>query len=87
MNHLTMGATMTQEIDQVRSLVSFGKLGVGLAGARILSILSLLGVYGVGAAVVFYPTWHAVCVCAILAVVAISAHRGESRFNASESPQ
>lgn len=78
---------MTTEIDQVKALTAFGKVGVQMLSARILSMLSLLGLLGVGAGTLFYPTWHAVCVCAILAVVAISAHRGESRFNASESPQ
>lgn len=76
--------TTETQIDQVKTLVSFGKVGVQMLSARILSILSLAGLLGVGAAVVFYPTWHGVCVCAILAVVAVSAHRGESRFNASE---
>lgn len=76
--------TEPTEIDRVKALTAFGMMGVQMLSARILSILSLAGLLGVGTAVVFYPTWHAVCVCAILAVVAISAHRGESRFNASE---
>lgn len=75
---------MSNEIDQLKILTQFGKVGVQMLSARILSMLSLAGLLGAGGATIFFPSWHAVCVCVILAVVAISAHRGESRFNATE---
>ena len=75
------------KVPDMAAFVAFGKLGVQMVGARILSILSLVGMLGAGGAVIFYPTWHGVVVCAILALVAISAQRGEGRLYPPKEPQ
>ena len=68
------------EMDSIRALTAFGKVGVEMLQARILSILALTGYLGLAGFVSYAPSWHGVALCGILALVAISAFRGENRF-------
>lgn len=74
------------EVDQIKSLVAFGKVGMQMLGARILSIIGLLGFLGLAGYVAYNPTWHGVSLCAILAMVVICAFRGEARFRPPKEP-
>ena len=81
--------TERTDVDTVKALVAFGRVGLQMMGARILSIVALLGYLGLAGYVAYNATWHGVTVCAILALVAISAFRAENRYRdqAKESQQ
>lgn len=53
---------MTMETVDIKSLVAFGKLGMDLAGSRILSLCALAGVVAISAYSVYDASWQgAVC--------------------------
>ena len=68
------------DIDTVRALVRFGRLGLEMLAVRILSVLALAGYLGLAGYVAYNPSWQGVSVCGILAIVAISAFRAENRY-------
>lgn len=79
---------MSNEIDQLRVLTSYARVGIGMLQARILSILALLALAGLCGYVAYSATWHGVVLCGILALVTLGAFRAESRNReAAKEPQ
>lgn len=73
------GAKMSNEIDQLRVLTSYARVGIGMLQARILSVLSVLALSGLSGFVAYSNSWHGVILCGILALVTLGAFRAESR--------
>lgn len=79
---------MTTEIDQLKALTAYANVGVKMLQARILSVLALAGLIGLGCYVNYSPTWHGVVLCGILALVTIGAFRAESgNLDSGKEPQ
>jgi hypothetical protein len=55
------------KLPDMQALLAFGKVGVNMMAARILSVTSLAGVIGVSAYVSYNQSWQGVAVCAIMA--------------------
>jgi hypothetical protein len=81
---------MSNSIADVKALVAFGRLGVMLLGARILSVGMMFGLLFLAwwIASTAIPSWHAVVVTCVVALCFIAAVRAETghRQTAEGSP-
>lgn len=76
------GQTMSKEMEvpDLQALVRFGKLGMAMASARLLSIIALAGVLAISFYSVYFHSWIGACCAGILALFCfIPALRAESR--------
>lgn len=71
---------MSNELDQLKAITAFGKVGIAMLQARMLSLIAEFALAGLCGFVAYSPTWHGVTLCGILALVAISAFRAEMRY-------
>lgn len=55
------------EIDQVKALVAFGKLGLAIIASRMLSIISLFGLVALASYSVYAQSWQGVAETGIIA--------------------
>lgn len=76
------GQKMSKELDlpDLQALVRFGKLGMAMASARLLSIIALAGVLAISFYSVYFHSWIGACCAGILALFCfIPALRAESK--------
>lgn len=66
--------------NQLKALIAFGKLGMQMASARIVSLLALLGGLALSGYVAYAPTWQgAACVGVVWIFGFIPALRAETK--------
>ena len=68
------------QIDEVKAMLAFGRVGVSMFLARILSVVGLVGIIGLGFYVAWKPTWEGVASLGILALCfarAVTAETGQ----------
>lgn len=71
---------MSNQVADIKALVAFGRLGVELAGMRLLSLVSLLGMLFLAwwVASTPAPAWQSVVVVMVVALCFLAAVRAES---------
>lgn len=71
---------MSNPIGDIQALVAFGRIGVMMLAARVLSIFALLGLLFLAwwVASTPAPTWHSVVVLGMVALCFLAAVRAES---------
>jgi len=71
-------------LPDVRALVAFGKLGMELAGSKILSLCALFGVVAIAAYSVYAASYIGAVCSAILAACFAVAVKAESKPSAGQ---
>jgi hypothetical protein len=68
------------DLDNIKALVSFGKLGFSLLASRMISVLTLLGLLALSGYVAYVPSWQgAICVAVIALFVFQPALKAEGK--------
>lgn len=67
------------ETRDIQTLVAFGKLGMDLAGSRILSLTALTGVVAVSAYSIYAMSWQGAVCSAIVALCFWASVKAEAK--------
>ena len=67
-------------IPDIKALVAFAKVGIGMMASRMLSLLSLIGILAISAYSVYFSSWQGAACVGIMAVsVFIPALKAETK--------